>query len=114
MVMIVDADELYRRLIHYHVLPDHKVSSAAFKDKKKRPDPSISVDLARMTTPQESLSRAGIPNMHLGALLARIPREVELCVRHDPLDDNQAHSLIEGQNDDDKCRWLAENTEVIM
>jgi len=53
---------------------DGTVNSAAFKLRGK-PDPNISVDLARLTTPQESLNRVVNPNnFRLGAFLANTPR----------------------------------------
>ena len=77
------------------------MDSAAFKV-RGRPDPQISVDLARLTTPQATLVRAPRPGFGLGVLVARDPRSLGLTVRHHPLPDNAAHSLIEGQRPDDR------------
>lgn len=54
MEQIEDDDELYRRLAPEHVNPDGTVNSAALKGRNKRYDLSISVDLARLTTLQDS------------------------------------------------------------
>ena len=115
---ILDEDELYRRLPLISLNPDGTVNSVAYKLRGK-PDPSVSVDLARLTTPQESLNRVANPNnFKLGAFLANTPRNLGLTVIHDPLDDNYAHSLIQDneniQNSKALCRLLAESTKVIF
>lgn len=109
---IADSDELYRRLAPEHINPDGSVNSAAFK-LRGRPDPQISVEVARLTTPQESLGRTVRPGFQLGILLAAIPRALNLTVRHDPLPDNDAHALIIGTNSKTICRRLAEATSVL-
>ncbi|MCL1469766.1 hypothetical protein [Argonema antarcticum] len=114
---IADNDRLYRRLsINSHINPKTgKVSSAAFK-RNKKPENSISVDLARLTTPQETLDRVGDRKNHfvLGVLVAGDARSIGFSVRHDPiLPENPAHSLIEGQNDGEKCSRLAEATTIL-
>ncbi|MBE9130115.1 MULTISPECIES: hypothetical protein [unclassified Coleofasciculus] len=113
---IADQDELYRRLSKLsHIKKNGKVSSAAFK-RNKQPENSISVDLARLTTRQESLARVGEERKAqfvLGVLVAGYPRSLGFFVRHDPLQNNYAHSLIEGQNDGEKCNLLAEATTIL-
>ena len=111
MEQIQDDDELYRRLAPEHVNPDGAVNSAAFK-RRKEYDPSISVDLARLTTPQETL--ASRPHFGVGILVAGVPRRLGFAVRHDPLPDNPAHSLIEGDNNREKSRLLAEAMTVLI
>ncbi len=111
MEQIEDDDELYRRLAPEHVNPDGTVNSAAFK-RRKEYDPSISVDLARLTTPQDAL--AARPHMGVGVLIAAVPRDLGFVVRHDPLPDNAAHALIEGENNREKSRRLAEATVVLI
>jgi hypothetical protein len=113
---IADEDELYRRLSKLsHIKRNGKVSSAAFK-RNKKPENSISVDFAKLTTPQEALARIGEDRKEqfvLGVLVAGYARSIGFCVRHDPLPDNRAHSLIEGQNDGEKCNLLAEATTIL-
>ena len=113
---IADQDKLYRRLSKVsHVKSNGKVSSAAFK-RNKKPDNEISVDLAKLTTPQESLAQVGEDRKDkfiLGVLVAAYPRSIGFCVRHNPLPGNYAHSLIEGQNDGEKCSLLAEATTLL-
>ncbi len=84
---IADDDELYRRLAPGHVDPDGSVNSAAFKV-RGRPDLHISVDLARLTTPEVALARAPRSGFGLGVLVARVPRSLGFSVRRDPLPDN--------------------------
>jgi hypothetical protein len=110
---IADDEELYRQLAPGHVDPDGAVNSAAFKV-RGRPDLHISVDLARLTTPELALDRAPRPGFGLGVLVARIPRSLGFSVRRDPLPDNAAHALIEGDNDKVKCRILARATRVLI
>lgn len=108
--VIDDDDELYRRLAPDFVKRDGSISSAAFK-RNGVPDPELSVDLARLTTPEQSLVTR--PNFGLGGLLARVPRQIGLNVRHDPVEGNQAHSVIEGQTTREQPRLLAEQTRII-
>jgi hypothetical protein len=73
--------------------------------KGKEPDPEVSVDLARLTTPPHSpdgsLQTAGRPNQGIGAMQAAFPREFGLAVNHAPISSpdafrNMAHTLIVG------------------
>ena len=111
---IEDDDGLYRRLSPDQMYPDGTVNSNAFKSGGK-PDASISVDLAKLTTAQDALARGGNrPGFAVGELFARLPRDLGFSVRHHPLPDDNAHSLIEGENDRKKCRLLAETTTVVI
>lgn len=115
METIDDEDELFRRLLGFHINPDGTVNSAAYKLRGK-PDPSVSVDLARLTTPKETVSRGGLEGVGLGQISASVPRRPELGfnVFHAPEPDNNAHSLVEGENSKAKCRLLAEATVLIL
>lgn len=106
-VAIEDDDWLYRRVPSYYVNPG-RISSAAFKTKKKHPDNELSVDLAKMISPKESLRRAGVPHFWVIELRAAEPRRLGFTVRHDPVVGNDAHALIEGENSMEKCERLAE------
>lgn len=72
----------------------------------------MSVDLARLTTPAESLARRLGP-CFLGVLRVKDVHDLGLTVRHAPTDDNAAHSIIEGVNTRELCRKLAEKTLVL-
>ena len=117
LVDIDDDDELYRRIVSFHINSDGSVNSAAFK-LRGNPDPSISVDLAKLTTPQECARRPGRPGFGVAVLVAQVPRSLGFTVRHDPnpAEDpgNDAHALIEGDNDKVKCRQLAAAARVLL
>ena len=106
-----DSDDLHSRIAPDHVNPDGTVNSGAFK-RGGRPAGRFSVDLARLTTPEETLRPR--PTFGLGSFQAAIPRGLGLTVRHAPLQDNQAHSLIEGQNTRAICRQMAERVVLLI
>lgn len=97
-VMVEDVDELYRRILpQWTKIEDGKrvVSSGAFHS---HTDPEPSVDLARLTSPAESLK--GYPDHELAGFFARSARLLGLDVVHTPYPeydpDNYAHCLIKG------------------
>jgi hypothetical protein len=118
-VQIECDDVLYRRLVpESHIKPDGTVASSAYKksgpDKKSKvPDDEISVELARLTSPQESVNRAPRAGFCLGQLQVSVIEPLGLTVKHDPLDNNPAHTLILGNASMDTCAKLAEETKVI-
>jgi hypothetical protein len=61
---IEDEDLLYRRLARHQVNPDGTVNSSAFK-RGKGYDHEISVDVARLTSRQESIDRAPVQDSSL-------------------------------------------------
>ncbi len=120
---IADEDWLYRRLgIHSIRKADGSVHYNAFMrsaeptGRLKEPDSEVSVDLARLTTPERSLAVAGKPNQGIGAIHAGFPRSLGLDVVHAPIEEpperrNPAHSLILGNQGDeamDRCQAMAE------
>ena len=111
VVDVDDSDDLYRRIAPAHVNPDGTVNSGAYKYGGKFAS-SISVDLARLTTPEDTLRYR--PTFGLGSLEARVPRGLGLTVRHAPGNDLSAHCLIEGQTTKAICRQLAESTTLIV
>lgn len=106
--VIAPDDELYRRLAP-DCVTQGQVNSNAYK-KGGKPDKSISVDLARLTSPAQSL--ASRSTFGLGILVARVPLDLGFDVRHAPIPGNDAHSLIEGENTKELCRRLAEATQI--
>ena len=68
-VTVDDEDHLYRRVFPYHIV-DRRVSTAAFKDRRKKPLNKFSTDLARLTTPEECLARSELPGLRLISFLA--------------------------------------------
>lgn len=115
---IGDDEELYRRIVSFHLYPDGTINSAAFKLRSGKPDPHLSVELARLTTPQECAQRPGRPGFGVAALRAQVPRSLGLRVRHDPCPPqdptNDAHALIEGNTSKENCRRLAAAASVLI
>lgn len=108
---IEDDDELYRRIVRNHLDSDGRVTSNAYK-RNGKPDPSVSVDLARLTSIAESAARGAKPGTGIGVLVAAAPRELKLSVHHSPADSNSAHCSIETLTTKEHCRRLAEATTV--
>ncbi len=118
MVTIGNCDVLYRRLAPGHIV-DGAVASNGYKIGGK-PDQSISVELANMTTAKECATRDGRVGYKVGKLIASRVRELDFEIRHAPDEagsTTEAHALIEpieGQkNTKTKCRLLAEMTELV-
>jgi hypothetical protein len=78
---------------------------------RKKPDPELSVDLARLTTSEETLGR-GLPGMGLAELAASAPLDMGLTVIHKPEPDNRAHCLVMGLATKEQCRELASQAKV--
>lgn len=111
-VTINDDDQLYRRLHHSWVYPDGTLKRLAYMLNGK-PDGEASVDLARLTTPEESAQR-GKPGFGVGVIIAGVPRALGFKVEYRPLTDNPAHCQIEGKNTRELCKKLAEATTPIL
>jgi hypothetical protein len=118
---ITATDDLYRRLVpNGHVAPDGKtVLWTAFLRRKlpgerhARPDPQLSVNLARLTTPEATVAAAR-PGFGVGSFSASVPIRMGLSVRHDPQPDNYAHSLVEGLATEEQCQDLADATVIVL
>ena len=102
---VADADDLYRR-IHPSQVKDGKLTSAAFKDLQ------LSVDLARLTTPQRSLSRH--PSHGLASITALVARSLGQEVIHNPLNINPAHALVIGNKSLATARSLARSATWVL
>jgi hypothetical protein len=110
---IADDDMLYRRLASHCIRPGDTVSSAAFKTRNQW-DREISVDLARLTTPARAFAPvAHRPGFKLGRIVAGVPRALGFEVRHDPRPDNEAHTLIVGDNSEALSRRLARAVTIV-
>ena len=115
MEVIDDEDVLYRRVVPYFIVEDGKrVSSGAYKPKQE--PHRISVDLARLTTPQETLARGGQTHFGVVSIKAGVPRSVGLVVNHDPNPPqepgNYAHTLIEGENTQERRSAMAAASSI--
>ena len=123
---IADDYWLYRRLaVHNIRQSDGTVHYNAFmrnadpRGRKKEPDPDVSVDLARLTTPEQSLAVADRPDQGIGAIQAGFPRALapgRIEVVHTPVLEpperrNPAHASIRGNAGEgalDCCVLMAE------
>lgn len=119
IVEIQDADELYRRVHPHHLKPDGTVSSAVFKGSDSY---ELSVDLARLTTLEETFQRGrlmGRECIGLAVLTVQLARKLSQEVRHDPLGPdtlggpNPAHALIIGHKTEPIAKQLARNCHFI-
>lgn len=108
---IDDSDELYRRVVDHQIDSEGKVNSSAFKTGKAY-DTAISVELARLTTLDECLTRPPRRIYGVASVLAQVPRSLGFAVWHRPEPDNYSHAQIEGENSREKSRLLAEQMTV--
>jgi hypothetical protein len=119
---ITAEDHLYRRLVpNGHVAPDGQtVLLSAFLrkrpgEKKSEPDPELSVDLARLTTPEATACGAGRAGFGAAEFPASVPLAMGLVVRHVPLlPDRYAHSQVEGMTSRAQCQRLADASTLIV
>jgi len=106
-------DVLYRRLAPQStVQPDRSINSNAYKYNGK-PSSTVSVDLARLTTPQRAANFAGRTGFLLGAITVADVRRCGFTVRHLPVPSNPAHCVIEGAATAQSCRDLARATILV-
>lgn len=108
--LIKDEDVLHRRIPPNYFKTNGTISSSAYKV-NDRPEEEISVDLAHLTTIEKTLKDR--PHFGIGSLIALDPRSLGLEVVHDPLPDNEAHSLIQGVTENAQCTELAKRTKIV-
>jgi hypothetical protein len=112
-VQISDDDLLYRRFHYTALRPDGSIVGAAYtKPKSAIADPEISVDLARLTSPEKTLKAGRLPVFGLGELKVGDVRKLGFTVRSQPIEENPAHCIIEGVKTEEDCDRLAEITRV--
>lgn len=76
-----------------YIKPDNSISSFAYTPRKIDID-GLSVDLEKLTTHEVAIQDRR--KFRLGRLVAGVPISLGLTCRHSPLENNQAHSLIQG------------------
>jgi hypothetical protein len=106
-VAFSEDDTLYRRLAPDHVSGD-RVNSLAYS---KETPYEKSVDLARLTTPDQTVATR--PNFGLGEISVGAVWELGIEVRHDPMPGNAAHCVIVGEYSRHIARQLAIHTKLI-
>lgn len=109
---------LYKRLIiRGNIKKNGRVASNLFMVPGKLPDCQISVDLASMTNPSEAVNRTKRTDLALGEFDLDCPISLNFELRHDPdfevTPHNLAHHLLLGNNNDEKCRKLADSVRII-
>ena len=86
---------------------ENRATSAAFKD------PQMSVDILSMTTLDESYQRAKkLGKNAVVSLSYQEVKDLELEVKHDPIDGNDVHALILGKKTNSIARKLANACKV--
>lgn len=102
-------DTLYRLISPQFIEADGGVNLGVYYSRKGRPNPQISVDLARLTTRLAVLLRSSVDGTGVGELIARTPLELGLAVVHcpDAATGNWAHAEIRGATTFAHCEALA-------
>jgi hypothetical protein len=117
---ITGADDLYRRLVpDGHIRHGQVLFSAFLKrrepgEKHGQPDPALSVNLARLSSPEATLAQAPRPGFGVAVFSAGIPIEMGLTVRHAPEAVNPAHTLVEGLSSLEECQRLANACTILI
>ena len=111
-------DMLLRRFFPGIIRRDGTLSSAAFFNASKKPDPHCSVYLERLTTHEKVLAVALPHRMRLARLRASIPMSMDLEVVRMPLSAElgsaeHAHSEIHGISSKAQCSALAEHCQIL-
>lgn len=107
---ILDEDDLYRRVPDVWLKEDGEVSSAAFQNTTNSDD--MSVDLARLTTPQTTVSE--YPNCGVASFRAALARQLGQKVLHAPILRYPAHSTVRGKKTHGIRRKFAKGSTVIL
>ena len=107
---ILNEDELYRRFLDVWLKDDGSISSAAFQNTSHTDE--MSVDLARLTTPEKTVSQ--YPTCGVAGFLAGLARKLEQRVLHDPIPGNIAHSKVKGQKTRGIRKKLAKGSTVVL
>jgi hypothetical protein len=95
-VQISDDDLLYRRFYYKSVRRDGSITPAAYTlPRTTIPDPEISVDLARLTTPARTLGAVDKSVFGLGELKAGDVRKLGFTIRYQPIEENRAQGIEE-------------------
>ena len=95
---IPDNDDLYRRVLPLQFNPKKgKFTAPSFM--LRNDENGLSVNWERYSTPEESAICPVKPGKkyYVGGLYAKIPRNEQLEVNHEPTRNNKSHSLIIGK-----------------
>jgi hypothetical protein len=104
-------DRLYRRL-HVSAVHAGRVNRLAFMTGGEY-DVEISVDLVKLRASPDDCIRDK-PDFGVGVLSVADVISLGFSVRHDPQEDNFAHTLILGENNKQIASMLAMITEIVI
>lgn len=110
IVEILDEDDLYRRVPPLWMKGDGSITSGAFQNTRDTDD--MSVDLGRLTTPEETA--LAMEGCCVVSFKAKSARRNEQDVFHDPEKDNYAHSTVRGKKTNRIRRELKKASIVIL
>jgi hypothetical protein len=104
---IKDEDRLLRRIPPIWI-KDGGVSSAAFK---QRPPLDLSVDIARLTTPEKVL--LSHPGYGIGIITASFVLNLKLVIFHAPEPSNYAHAIVFGKITGSMAKIIARSAKLL-
>jgi hypothetical protein len=108
--VVLDSDDLLRRVIFTdpnYITPDFTATSFAFTPRKiAGVQEGLSVDVARLTTPERSIVDRF--KFRLYSVKAGYVRQIGLDCLHDPIEGNNAHALIVGQFKNSTAKKLSQ------
>lgn len=108
--IILDHEDLYRRIREDCIKEDGTISSAAYSNTSHTDD--MSVNLARLTTSEKTI--AGFKKFGVAKFLAGFARGLNQKVIHDPTPDNHAHTTVRGRKSRSIRKRLADNSILIL
>jgi hypothetical protein len=121
IVDIAEDDVLLRRFFRNLIKEDGSLSSTVYMTRSKKPDPSCSVYLERLTTAALALAAdpRGPSVVGIARLPASKPMSLGLGVAHAPLSTKPgsaeyAHSEIRGLTTKAQCAELAECSIIVL
>lgn len=109
-INIEDSDYLYRRIVPIHQ-KNGKIRKGAFSPRKG--SNNISIDIEKLTTPEECLSRSTVDGCLIAKIRAGYVRELGLEIHHCQEQENLAHGIIEGTFTSLISKKLAGNAKYI-
>lgn len=116
IVQISDVDNIFRRVPTdrpNYIKPDGTITSLAFST--KRGEDGLSVDLERLTTPQNTIqdrTRFRLRRIYVGIVKNEINDGLDVI--HNPVQGNIAHSLITGNITGSKQKQLVKHSADIV
>jgi hypothetical protein len=121
LVPITPQDNLLRRIVpNGHLAKDGRtILRSAFMRRmqdppRHEPDPELSVEIERLSSAAECAQRAPRPGFGVCKLSAQVPIDMNLTVRHVPLENYYAHAQVEGLKSPEQCQDLADAAILVL